>query len=226
MAAHQPVGLAGLARMIDADKNAIQRALVTLHEAGWIEPATGAAKGWELTSRIFTVAGWSQGRNDLRSRAKAELDALRETSGETSLLTVPDNQHFVVADVVESRQILRTAPAVGTITLPDRSATGFAILPYLPTESQIAMLGQPPDGALLKRLQRTLRDGYAVAVDTPVQGITVVAAPVFDSDSLPVAAICIVAPNDRATRGKLAEFAELVVNAAKRLSRGAPQDRL
>jgi len=222
VATHQPIGLGGLARLLAADKNAIQRALVTLAEAGWIAPAAGPVKEWELTARIHAVANCGQGGNDLRLRARSELEALREVSGETTLLTLPDAGRFIVADVFESRQVLRTAPAVGTVVLPQRSATGYALLPYMPARARAAMLGQEPDVDLRARFAETLLQGYAVAVNAPVEGITVVAAPIFDTGGGPAGAICIVAPTDRATPARCAEFGELAVQAAARLSRGRP----
>ena len=43
VASLQPVGLAAVARHLDEDKSAVQRALATLAEDGWIRPAPGEA---------------------------------------------------------------------------------------------------------------------------------------------------------------------------------------
>jgi IclR family acetate operon transcriptional repressor len=222
IAAHQPVGVSGLARLLDDDKNAVQRAIVTLAETGWIAPAPGPAKGWELTAHIFAVAYMSHSKNDLRLRAKAELDALRNETGETVLLNVPDLHRFIVADVFESRQILRTAPIIGTIASARNSATGLAVVPFLGKERQAVMLGGPPDEALLDKFRHTLQFGYAVSVDSPSQGITSIAAPIFDMDGTPLGAVVVIGPTERLTPGRYKGVGALVVKAARNLSRGAP----
>lgn len=77
------------------------------------------------------------GSHDLRRRARAALEALRDESGESVLLNVPDGGKFIVIDVLESRHYLRSAPPVG-ITVPSNgSATSRAILPFMTQEEQI-----------------------------------------------------------------------------------------
>ena len=85
------------------------------------------------------------------------------------------------------------------------SAVGQAILAWLPREAQLRVLrGQP----LIKRTATTLTDidalvqrldtvrarGYAVSDQENVSGVVVVAAPVFDIDGLPIAALSVAAP--------------------------------
>lgn len=222
IAAHQPIGLSGLARLLDLDKNAVQRALVTLAETGWIGPAKGREKGWELTAHIFAVAYLSHSKNDLRLRAKAELDALRNNTGETALLTVPDLRHFIVADVFESRQVLRTTPSIGTFVPPRGSATGLAILPFLSPQRLEEVLGEPPDPPLLEQFALTVERGYSVVTDIPVLGVTSIAAPVFEADGTPRAAIVVISPAERMPAEHQAAVGEQVRQAAQRLSHGIP----
>lgn len=222
IAARQPIGVSELARLLQLDKNAVQRAIVTLAETGWIAPTSGRGKGWELTAHIFAIAFQSHSRNDLRLRAKAVLDGLRNETGETALLTVPDLRHFIVADVFESRQVLRTTPSIGTIIPPRDSATGLAILPYLSRARQEEMLGGPPDADLLELYRHTLDHGYSASVDVPVLGVTSIAAPIFEADDEPRAAIVVISPRDRMPPERQRDVAELVKQAARSLSFGIP----
>lgn len=209
--------------MLTLDKNAVQRAIVTLFETGWIGPAGGAReKGWELTAHIFAVAYLSHSKNDLRLRAKAELDALRNETGETTLLTVPDLRHFIVADVFESRQIVRATPSIGTIAPPRESATGLAIIPYLNRERQIEILGGVPDEYLAAQYRLTLERGYSLSADTPIPGVTSIAAPVFEADGTPRAAVVVISPSERMSADRQALIGEKVRQAARNLSRGIP----
>jgi IclR family acetate operon transcriptional repressor len=222
IATHTPIGVSELARLLDLDKNAVQRAIVSLAELGWIAPAPGRTKGWELTAHIFAVAYQSHSKNDLRLRAKVELDALRNETGETTLLTVPDLQHFIVADVFESRQVLRTTPNIGRVTPVRESATGLAILPYMARAKQEALLGGAPDEALLDRYRLTLERGYGVSIDAPIAGVTSIASPIFEADGTPCAAVVVISPTERMPQARQAEIGNLVLKVARSLSRGIP----
>jgi DNA-binding IclR family transcriptional regulator len=222
IAAHQPIGVSELARLLELDKNAVQRALVTLSQTGWIAPAMGREKGWELTAHIFAIAYLSHSKNDLRLRAKAVLDELRNATGETTLLTVPDLQHFIVADVFESRQVVRATPSIGRITPPRESASGLAVIPYLSKERQIEMLGEAPDEELLAQYRLTVQHGYSVSADKPIVGVTSIGAPVFEADGTPRAAVVVISPTDRMSAEREAVIGQSVRDAARKLSYGIP----
>ena len=92
IAAYQPVGITELARLVDADKSAVQRALMTLARDGWIRVAPGKARRWEVTERIQALAHLALGSHDLRHRARPVLQALRDKTGESVLLNVPNSE--------------------------------------------------------------------------------------------------------------------------------------
>ena len=49
IARHQPVGVSTLARELATDKSAVQRAIMTLADSGWIHPAARSPTRWQLT---------------------------------------------------------------------------------------------------------------------------------------------------------------------------------
>ena len=53
IARHQPIGVSDLARLLDADKSAVQRAIMTLADEGWIHSASGSPSKWQLTAHIL-----------------------------------------------------------------------------------------------------------------------------------------------------------------------------
>jgi IclR family acetate operon transcriptional repressor len=223
IAAHQPIGVSELARQVGADKSAVQRAIMTLADGGWIAAAPVKPTRWELTPRIHVVAHEAHGNHDLRHRSRKALESLRDETGESVLLNVPDAGRFVVIDALESRQYLRTVVPVGTIVPLRGSATARAILPYMSSDRLIELLGMQPDTALLKDFADTKARGYSISNGGVVVGSTNVAAPVFEVDGRPVAAVCISGPSDRVTASEFARLGALVSATAKRLSRGAPQ---
>jgi DNA-binding IclR family transcriptional regulator len=219
IARHQPVGVSTLSRELAADKSAVQRAIMTLADTGWIHPAGGAPTRWQLTARILAVAHTGHRSNDLRQRARSTLEALRDESEETVLLTVQDMLGFVVIEAIESRQMLRTVPHIGMAVPVRGSATSRAMLPYMTEERQAQLLGKPPDAALLNEFATTRKRGYSVSEGGVVAGSTTIAAPILEVDGRPSAAIVISAPSGRMSVSNQRRIGVMVCRAARKLSR-------
>jgi IclR family acetate operon transcriptional repressor len=228
IARHQPVGVSALARLLNADKSAIQRAIMTLADDNWIRAASGTPTRWELTHHILTVAYMGHGEDDLRQRARSTLDQLRDESGESALLAVPDVHNFIIIETAESRQMLRTTLSIGLVVPADNSATGRAVLPFFPPERQIELLGgDRPTPALLDHFRQSRQRGYSVSDEVVIDGIrvdgaTTISAPVFDADGRPLGAIGITGPSERLTPRRQAEIGPMVAAAGRALSRGRP----
>jgi DNA-binding IclR family transcriptional regulator len=158
LAEHQPIGVSALSRILNDDKSGVQRALLTLADAGWIQRVPGGIE-WEVTSRVLVLV---QRRSGLVDRARATLEALRDETEETIILNVPEGGQIVVLEVVESNRLVRAAPNVGFTVPAGKSAAGQAILAHLPETELGSYLGSEPDGAELTRLGEVRRRGYAV----------------------------------------------------------------
>lgn len=220
IARHQPIGVSDLARLLDEDKSAVQRDIMTLADAGWISAASSASAKWQLTAHILAVAHMGNANNDLRQRAHGALEVLRDESGETVLLTVPDIGRFVVIDSLESRHMLRTVPRVG-LNVPARgSATSRALLPYMTRERQTELLGKAPDARLLADFAATLKNGYAISVGEVAEGSTNIAAAIFEMGQ-PVGAVVVSGPSERLTAARYRKIGDRVLQTARGLSRGA-----
>jgi IclR family acetate operon transcriptional repressor len=220
IARHQPIGVSELARQLGADKSATQRAIMTLADDGWIRTSPGTPTRWQLTGHILAVAHIAHGSHDLRQRARGALEDLRDESGETVLLTVPDIRHFVVIDVVESRQFLRSVPHIGMIVPVQGSATSRAVLPFLDANAQIELLGEAPDKKMLEHFARTRERGYSVSEGDVAARSTNLAAPIFEMDGRPVGAVVLSAPSDRIGPKTQPKFGAMLLRTARALSRG------
>src|SRR5256885_2890047 len=192
LADHQPVGVGALARVLDDDKSAVQRALMTLAEAGWIRRTPADRTRWEVTTRVLALAHGAQRRTGLRERARPILEKLRDQTGETAILNVPESGQVVVLDVAESNQLVRTVPGIGLVVPPLTSAAGQAILAWLPPDA-VEEFGVDDDGRLAGVRDR----GWSVNDRDSTPGASAVGAPVFDGDGRPVASITLSAPAPR-----------------------------
>ena len=68
----------------------------------------------------------------------------------------------------------------------------------------------------------TCRRGYAVSADLFIVGATNIAAPIFEADGRPVAAVVITGPTKRLNAKLCAKIGKLVVETARSLSHGQP----
>jgi IclR family acetate operon transcriptional repressor len=226
VATHQPIGMTELAHLVEADRNAVHRALLTLADAGWVRPATGKSRGWELTPRLNELAEAAHGSHDLRMLARPVLQRLRDETGETVTLNVPERGQFVVLDVVESRQALRVVISIGAAMSALGSATGRALLPYMSPKRRAEFVGGDLDEAEIQAFAAGIANGYSVSSGIQLEGFTSIGAPVFGADSQPVGAVIVTGPTSR-FRQEEARVGGLVAAAAGKLSRGpAPEPNL
>jgi IclR family acetate operon transcriptional repressor len=220
IASHQPLGVSALAKRLDDDRSAVQRAVMTLADAGWIRTAPEAPVRWELSPRVFTLAHLPDSASDLSQRARPVLDALRDETGETAFLAIPDVSRFVVIEVAESPHSLRMASRVGQVIQLRESATCRAFLPYADASRQAAMLGRAPAASDLAEFAATRARGYGLSAGDVMPGATNLGAAIFDSRGEPVAALVVSGPSERITSARHEEIGKLVVRGAASLSRG------
>jgi IclR family acetate operon transcriptional repressor len=227
IAAHQPVGVSALARLLQDDKSAVQRAVMTLADAGWIRMAPEPPVRWELSAHIFTIAHLPHSANDLRQRARRTLEALRDEVGETVFLAIPDIGRFVVIDVAESPNTLRAPLRVSEVIPVRGSAPPRAFLAYRAPDRLRTILGPAaPDPAAAAVGAATRARGYGLSADEVLQGSTILAAPIFDGDGQPIASIGVSGLSERITPDRHARIGGLTVAGARGLSRGGPRPLL
>ncbi|MDE8650798.1 IclR family transcriptional regulator [Novosphingobium album (ex Liu et al. 2023)] len=214
----QPLGVSALARLLDADKSAMQRDLMTLADAGWIRPAPGTGGQWELTPHILTLARPPHSNDSLRLRAAPILERLRTATGETAYLAVPDDDHFVVLGAAESHHLLRMVPAIGIVIPMHGSATARAVLPFLPESEQERLLGTPLSAATRREFARTRARGFAVNDEEIQPGAVAMASAILGGDGLPAGSLVLTGPAERLAPGRRDAIGEMLRDGARQLA--------
>ncbi|MEJ5977211.1 IclR family transcriptional regulator [Novosphingobium sp. PS1R-30] len=218
IAASQPIGVSALARVLEADKSAVQRDLMTLADAGWIRGAVGASGQWELTPHVLTIARPPHSTDSLRQRARPALERLRSETGETAYLTVPDGDQFVVIDAIESEHLLRMAQPVGMVVLVEGTATARAILPHLPEPEQERLLGRGVTSAMREEFRATLTRGYAVNDGEVAPSAVAMASAIVSRQGVPAGALVLTGPAERLTAARRPEVGERLRREAEALT--------
>lgn len=219
VAARQPIGVGELARGLGLPKSTVQRSLKTLHEAGWIRPAGGEVTRWQVTSKALQIARRTE--LGLRDAAMPVMEELRQRTGETIHLMVPEGDAVVLIERLETDKPLRIVLPLG-IRLPlHASANGKAVLAHL--RRPAAELPGYTDttitdpGALRSELEAVLSRGYADNRGEWRSDIAAVASAVLGPDG-PIASLSVSTPASRMPEERRAEYGKLVTQAARTLA--------
>ena len=197
IAQRQPIGVGELSRQLGHDKSSVQRALVTLAESGWIRALPESPTRWELTSRVLAVAHHAQAAVGLGPAIRPLMLLLRDRTQETVICAVPDGERVVITDVVESAQVVRSAPPIGFVVPTETSASGRALLAAMDRAARSKLVGRELDDAAHAELDATERRGWSLNADDAVEGSTSVGAAVCSASGAPVAAIAVSAVSSR-----------------------------
>ncbi|WP_395106172.1 IclR family transcriptional regulator [Actinomadura sp. SCN-SB] len=228
IAIRQPVGVGELARALALPKTSVQRCLAALAEAGWIRPAGTEFTRWTLTSRALAVGRKASAETSLREAALGPMHALREATGETIHLAVPNGPDTnVLIERVDSVQAVRTFTALGTVSKLHLTSSGRAILAHLDEEEidKFIALGLPavteetitdPD-ALRQELRLTQARGYALNIRQSNPQVCAIGAAVLDADGRPVAGLALSVPSVRFDEARVPEWGDLIRTAAEQI---------
>lgn len=228
VAARQPVGVGELARILGMPKSTVQRALVTLDEAGWIRPATGEITRWALTTKALAVGSRAGGDLGLRGAALPIMEDLRRRTEETIHLTVPEDGKMVLIERLETDKPVRTNMALGHSLPLHASANGKAVLAHSNPEAIRQLLTDElprytettitDPGELRAELAGIRERGYAVNRGEWRSDVGAVAAVVLDADGQPIASLSVNIPFSRLTAESEPVFAAAVSAAAAALT--------
>lgn len=206
----QPIGVSALARIVDLDKAAVQRILLTLGEAGWIHQSESGE--WTLTSRALQVGATYT--SSLRDLAHPTLVDLQRESGETALLFARERSTLVLVDSVDSAQALRMTVPLGTAVPIVRSGALDSFLSESERSTLPSLDGRPPSDAARDTVRR---QGYFV-VDQLYPNSVAVGAPVTEGTGVVVAALIVVGPKARIGKVTAKHIGEHTARAARSLS--------
>lgn len=209
--------LTQIAEAIHMSKTTVHRLLATLENKRFItrDKATGL---YRLGIRFIEMASLVLQDVELHRWAHPYLQRLCDEYGETVDLSVLDGSHVIYLEVIESKQRVKLAAAVGQRLPAFYTASGKALLAYLPEEqarkiihenlSESRNQAQTPVSELLAELRSTAARGYAISEQEYEEEINAVAAPIFDSENQPIASIAIVGPSFRLSKDRLPALGE------------------
>jgi DNA-binding IclR family transcriptional regulator len=209
--------LTQIAESIHMSKTTVHRLLATLENKRFItrDNTTGL---YRLGLRFIEMASLVLQDAELHRWAQPYLQRLSSEYGETVDLSIMDGSHVIYLDVIESPQRVKLAAAVGQRLPAFFTASGKALLAYLPEEQTRKIISDNlaedtnhfhvsiPEA--LADLRITSERGYAISEQEYEEEINAVAAPIFDKDNNPIASIAIVGPSYRLSKDRLPALGE------------------
>jgi IclR family transcriptional regulator, KDG regulon repressor len=222
------LGVTELASRLGLHKSTVHRFMVNLEAAGLVERTRSAR--YRLGLRVFELGSLVMQRMNLWDEALPLLEGLVRDSGETGHLAVLDGGEAIYIERVEARRALRIPSAVGRGYPAHATNLGKVLLADLPLErlreivADHGLQAYTPhtitDPAVLEEeLARIRARGYAVDNEEYDEGLRCIGAPIYDHSGHAVAALGIGGPVTRITPERVPELAELVMAAARGLSR-------
>ncbi|MFJ9776035.1 IclR family transcriptional regulator [Kitasatospora sp. NPDC101157] len=194
-------------------------------ETGWFRLGHGALR---LGQAYLTTL-------DLRSVAAEHLRRLQREAGETVHLTVWQAPGIVYLDKVEDETNVRMASRVGSRAPAYCTATGKAILAWLPEEAvtEVVAAGLRPVTAwtisdetrLRADLARIRARGYSIDDREHEPEVRCVAAPIFDHTGEVTAALSVSGLTSRMTAARVRALGPVVAQVGLRISRELGSDR-
>jgi len=168
--------------------------------------------------------------NEIRRIAAPEIQELHAITRETVHLGILSDKEIISIEALESPHGLRATRWVGQRAPLHSTAVGKALLAFLPHSERERLIEElelrrytentiTSREKLQKELDEIRSRGYAIDNMENEEGVRCVAAPIFGLNGRIVASISISGPAFRLTSQRLQEYASLVMDAAKKISR-------
>jgi DNA-binding IclR family transcriptional regulator len=200
-----PRGITEIANALGLPKSSAHRLLKTLVRRGFAEQE--ASGRYRTGPALIALGLGARDRDPIVALARPVLESEAEALGETVFLTAARGRDIVVLDKAEGRGFLRAAPTVGQRVPIAATAVGRLAMAFDP--ARFPLSAHPPApytpatqldlAAVAREIERARCDGFAINRGEWIEGLAVVAAPIFAAVEPPLlaGAIAVAAPTAR-----------------------------
>lgn len=223
------IGVRELSRKAGLSRSTVQRLISTLTGAGYLTKNPANQK-YHLSFKLFQLGNRSLYQNDLRSAARPILEKMQKKIQETFVLGTLDGTEVVYVDKLTVPQEIQLASTVGSRVPAHCTATGKAILAFLPAEERLKLLlgselraytnrTLTDLSALEKDLEAAKSRGYSIDNEERFPGVVSVASPIMDYSEKVVGSVGIPGFTYRIPTERVSILGEVVKNVAQDISR-------
>lgn len=215
---------AEVGKIVGLNRTTSYRFCQTLEALGYLTREGDDAGRFRLGLRALLLGQAALNSLELPEVAKPHLNSLQSAVGATVNMAIRDRAEIVYLSRLGAEEMVRIRLFVGSRLPVHCTSMGKAILAYLPAHELDALLAElsfqsytdktiaDSDG-LRAELRKVKEAGYAINDGELSAGLLSVAAPVFDGDGYPIAAVNV------ATAGRRFSREQLKVDVAPQLIR-------
>ncbi len=225
--AHPVLGVSQIAGMVGLHRATTHRLMTALATAGFLERVPGSDK-YRLGTRLLEMGLSILRRLDFRQEALSHMRELVERFGEVCDLGILDGDKVLYIDVLPSRYPIAVSVSTGLRLPAHCTASGKAILAFLPLQEVDALLRDPlprltehtvtSKAAFLQQLEEIRRRGWALDDEETEIGVRAVAVPIRDITGRAIASIGIPGPTGRMGSDRMEEMGAALLEAARAVS--------
>lgn len=208
-----PVSLADTARRLGLHRSTAHHLMQTLVSAGYLRQEK-ASRGYELTPKLYQLAGRLWSIEQLGEMAQPYLEELTRATGEGTSLAVWLNGTIRIAAKREAEGPVRVVQDINAHRPLYCTAVGKALAAWLPAAEVKAALTRTrmerltpktitTQAAFDAELRRIRTAGYAIDDEEQHEGLRCMAMPVFCYTGQVFASMCVLGPKHRMTHQKL-----------------------
>ena len=222
------LGVREIARQVELHPSTVGRLLVTLTSLGILNQNKDTQK-YRMGSKVLRWGAVYMSNIDLRTESRPYMEELHKLTKETIHLDIPDGATRICIERIESPQSLRWVPRIGERKPYYASAGGKVMLAFFsPTQRSEILQSESleqltakttTNPKVLKQEFDLIRErGFSISEGERVEGVSCVAAPIFDGSQKIIGAITISGPTTRFSAKKIQEYAQLLIQATRKIS--------
>lgn len=227
LAVDEPVPVAEVITRLGIPKSTAYELVRILTEAQYLERSPKG--GLFLGRKLFELGMAYKSHIDLVREGSRVVEELRDLTGETVQMSVLENDMMLVLVKEEGSWPIRIISRVGSRVPVNWAASGRLLVSDLDDDALRTLLArsvrQSPSGAaildvptVMERVRQDRQRGYATEINEANAHAGCVAAPVVDSAGRCIAALSVVAPEQRLSGADLDRLVEAVQAAGRKLS--------
>lgn len=221
-------GITDIVKGLGYPNNSVFRIMSTLHQNGYLYRDEGTKK-FTLSRKLFSMSYGSISQKNLMECSMVIMRELVEELGETVVISILDHDEGLVLEQVPGTHPFRFVCDAGTRQALHCSASTKSIIAFLPVEEQNSIVSRMK---FVKHTDHTITSaklfhdelievkkvGYGLDNAEAIEGVYCAAAPIFNDQARPIAAITITGPANRVPQEKLPKIGLIVKSYADKIS--------
>jgi IclR family KDG regulon transcriptional repressor len=216
-----------LSASLGLNKSTVSRTMATLASEGFVykDPET---KRYRLGLSILSLSGIVNSNMDIYRDSQPILNRLVETIGETAHISVLDNLEVIYLQKVDCNHPVRFLTHVGRRNPAYCTSSGKVLLAFSNDDVVERVIHNGLEkftkntitsaDRLRSHLKQIKENGYSQSVEELLEGVTSIAAPIYDYKGNVFAALSIVGPVQRIHSHKIPILAKKAISSAMEIS--------